>query len=245
MTHPIKREFRVLTQRIAVETTPDRTTVSGYAARFNELSEDLGGFRELIAPGAFSQTLSGSPDVRALIDHDSAKVIGRTTAGTLKLAQDDQGLAFTCDLPATSYANDLAVSMERGDISGCSFGFYCDEDTWAADDGGNVVRTIQSLSLFEVTICAFPAYPTTSAQVRSLFPDGLPADVAKHQRSSDLDDEDEGCTCPCAECRADDCANCSHDDCACAGCDCGNDDDEYLSESERSRMQMQLELTAL
>jgi HK97 family phage prohead protease len=237
----IKREFRVISQRIAVDTSSDKPKVSGYAARFNELSEDLGGFRELIAPGAFTDTLTGSPDIRALIDHDSAKVIGRTTSGTLNLTQDDQGLAFTCELPATSYGRDLAISMERGDITGCSFGFYCNDDKWNADDSGNVVRTLLGIDLFEVTVCAFPAYPSSSAQVRSLFPDGLPPDVAKHQRSATSDD----CTCPCPECVDGDCDDCSHDDCDCEGCTCDNADDEYLSADIRAKMQMQLDITKL
>ena len=236
-----KREFRVLTQRIAVDTSSETPRVSGYAARFNEQSEDLGGFRELIAPGAFTATLGPNHDIRALIDHDPAKVIGRTTAGTLKLTQDEQGLAFSCDLPGTSYARDLAISMERGDITGCSFGFFCKDDSWEASPTGAVTRTIKSAEVFEVTICAFPAYTSTSAQLRSLFPDGVPTDIAEHQRSIDPD----ACTCPCDPCSAGDCDECSHDDCSCPGCNCDNDQLEFLSLSDRAKMQMQLDLTSL
>src|SRR5574338_873109 len=103
-------------------------TVAGYAAVFNEVADIGGSFREIIAPGAFKDTLDG--DVRALVDHDSGRVIGRSKSGTLRLKEDAHGLAAEIDLPDTTDGRDLAVSLERGDISGMSFGFRVTHDEW-------------------------------------------------------------------------------------------------------------------
>jgi HK97 family phage prohead protease len=140
--------------------------VRGYAARFNALSDDLGGFREMIAPGAFAGVLGD--DVRALIDHRSEMILGRTKAGTLRLREDDDGLAVEIDLPDTQIARDLAASMARGDVDQMSFGFTVDRDDWAITEDGVVVRTIEALSgLFDVSVVTFPAYPQTEASLRS------------------------------------------------------------------------------
>ena len=141
----------------------------GYAARFNKWSEDLGGFREKIAPKAFAKALKTS-DTRALFNHDSNYVLGRTTSKTLDLREDDKGLKFSVIPPDTQWARDLGVSMERGDITQCSFGFTLSEggDEWH-DKGGAITRTIREVrSLQDVSIVAFPAYPDTSVALRSL-----------------------------------------------------------------------------
>ena len=141
----------------------------GYAARFNKWSEDLGGFREKIAPKAFSKALKTS-DTRALFNHDSNYVLGRTTSKTLDLREDDKGLKFSVIPPDTQWARDLGVSMERGDITQCSFGFTLSEggDEWHKKDGA-MTRTIREVrSLADVSIVTFPAYPDTSVALRSL-----------------------------------------------------------------------------
>lgn len=138
----------------------------GYAALFDNETDIGGYFREKIAPGAFSETLKTS-DVRALVDHDTGRVIGRSAAGTLRLAEDEKGLAVEIDLPDTSDGRDLAVQLERGDISGMSFGFRVTHDEW--DETGDViVRTIHEVELFEVSAVAFPAYDNTEIALRSL-----------------------------------------------------------------------------
>ncbi len=101
--------------------------ISGYAARYNSLSGDLGGFKERIQPGAFNRILATKPDCVLLFNHDSGKVLGRTTAGTLQLRSDDKGLAFDCDLPNTTHGRDTYESIQRGDIAGCSFAFTVGE----------------------------------------------------------------------------------------------------------------------
>lgn len=141
-------------------------TAKGYAALFNTRAEIGGQFVEVIAPGAFRDAINGA-DVRALIDHDSGRVIGRTKAGTLRLEEDDMGLSVEIDLPDTTDGRDLAVQLERGDISGMSFGFRVTHDEW--DETGDMpVRTIRAVELFEVSAVAFPAYGDTSIALRSL-----------------------------------------------------------------------------
>jgi HK97 family phage prohead protease len=140
-------------------------TIAGYAAIFNEVADIGGSFREIIAPGAFKETMGG--DIRALVDHDSGRVIGRSTAGTLRLNEDDKGLNVEIDLPDTTDGRDLAVSLTRGDISGMSFGFRVTHDEW--DETGDIpTRTIRAVELFEVSAVAFPAYDGTELALRSL-----------------------------------------------------------------------------
>lgn len=140
--------------------------ISGHAAMFDVLSEDLGGFRERIAPGAFTKTLL-SADIRALFNHDSNFVLGRNKASTLRLKEDLTGLAIEIDPPDTQFARDLMVSMKRGDISQMSFGFYTGADKWAKVDG-EWVRTLLEVELFDVSPVTYPAYPQTDVAVRSL-----------------------------------------------------------------------------
>jgi HK97 family phage prohead protease len=137
----------------------------GYAALFN-VRTDIGGlFVEQFAPGAFAKSMRG--DIRALIDHDTGRVIGRSTAGTLRLREDDTGLSVEIDLPDTTDGRDLAVQLERGDITGMSFGFRATREEW--DESGDVpLRTVLAADLFEVSAVAFPAYPDTSIALRSL-----------------------------------------------------------------------------
>ena len=139
--------------------------IRGYAAVFDSLSEDLGGFREQIAHGAFSDTLGA--DVRALWNHDANFVLGRTTSGTLTLREDSHGLAIEIDPPDTQQAKDLLISIRRGDVSQMSFGFYTQDDAWEQRDGENI-RTLRKVELFDVSPVTYPAYQDTSVAVRSL-----------------------------------------------------------------------------
>lgn len=137
----------------------------GYAALFNSWSQDLGGFREQIAPGAFAKSLPAD-DIRALMNHDPNYVLGRNRSGTLVLAEDDRGLHFDVRAPDTQWARDLAESVKRGDIDQCSFGFQAVRDDWRTADGIDE-RTLMEVRLFDVSIVTYPAYPETSANVRS------------------------------------------------------------------------------
>lgn len=144
----------------------DKKVARGYAALFNSEADIGGYFREVIAPGAFTDTLKDG-DIRALIDHDTGRVIGRSTAGTLRLKEDEKGLAVEIDLPDTTDGRDLAVSLERGDISGMSFGFVVTHDEWD-ETSDPPTRTIHQVNLREVSAVAFPAYGDTEIALRSL-----------------------------------------------------------------------------
>jgi len=137
--------------------------IRGHAAVFNKLSEDLGGFREKIDPGAFAKTIK-SADVRALFNHESNYVLGRTKAGTLALEEDERGLYIEIDPPDTQWARDLQVSIRRKDIDQMSFGFLVRKEAW---DKENSVRTLIEVDLIDVSPVTFPAYPQTDVKVRS------------------------------------------------------------------------------
>lgn len=145
-------------------------TLSGYAARFNSDSADLGGFTERIDPAAFDWTLEQNPDVRALINHDPSLLLGRTRSDTLRLKTDAKGLKIEVDLPDTSYARDLVVSMERGDLTQMSFAFRTIEDSWDFETGPVPIRTLRKVDLNDgdISPVTTPAYPETSVSVRAL-----------------------------------------------------------------------------
>ncbi|MCE5270828.1 HK97 family phage prohead protease [bacterium] len=148
-----------------------KRVVRGYAAKFNAWSETLGGwYREKIQPGAFANSLKAN-DVRSFFNHDPNFVIGRMSAGTLSLLEDVEGLFMEAELPDTQWARDLAVSIERGDITGQSFQFRVVAQAWKEPDkGGNQIaeRTLIEVDLIEVGPVAVPAYPDTTVALRSL-----------------------------------------------------------------------------
>jgi HK97 family phage prohead protease len=137
--------------------------IAGYAAVFNTLSVDLWGFREKIAPGAFAGSLND--DVRALWNHETGIVLGRTKSGTLRLAEDDTGLAIEIDPPAS--AGNYIETIKRGDVDQMSFAFRTLEQAWDEDDDGVLIRTLLKVKLYEVSPVTFPAYPATNVGVRS------------------------------------------------------------------------------
>lgn len=163
-------ERRTIKVELRADSKAGLPMIRGIAALFNSLSEDLGGFREVIMPGAFKNALANC-DCRALFNHDANMVLGRSTSGTLRLTETDRGLEFECDTPDTSYARDLMTSMQRSDIDQCSFGFSIaeDGDSWARDTDGMVIRTITSIKkLYDVSPVTYPAYANTECAVRSL-----------------------------------------------------------------------------
>lgn len=166
-----ERRFCPATELRAVTNADDDSFYfEGYAAVFDSLSQDLGGFREKIKPGAFDESLKRKDDVRALWNHDPNFVLGRTKAGTLKLEEDKHGLMVRIYPPETQWARDLHASVRRGDVSQMSFGFFVNEngDEWKETAKG-IIRTLHSVSLFDVSPVTFPAYPMTAVQARSLI----------------------------------------------------------------------------
>lgn len=162
-------ERRVTLDDITVrEVDGKQPMIVGYAAVFNRLSVDLGGFREILQPGAFRSAIRG--DVRALWQHDSNFVLGRSSTGTLRLQEDEIGLRVEIDPPPTQWARDAVVSIQRGDVSQMSFGFNVPDggDEWR-DDAGMLVRTVITVNpLYDVSPVTFPAYPQTSVDIRSI-----------------------------------------------------------------------------
>jgi HK97 family phage prohead protease len=140
------------------------TRIAGYAAVFESESVDLGGFTERIAKGAFAGSLKG--DIRALWNHDTNQVLGRTSAGTLRLAEDGKGLAMELDPPDTQSGRDAVTLVERRDVTGMSFAFRTISDNWAKV-AGKWLRTLLEVEISEVSICAFPAYPATEVGIRA------------------------------------------------------------------------------
>lgn len=162
-------ESRCFKSEVRAEKREEKTVVRGYAALFNSTSENLGGFRERIEPGAFDEVLKN--DVRALMNHDPNKILGRTTSGTLRLGQDEKGLWYEYDSPDTSYARDLLVSMDRGDVDQSSFQFQIERggDKWDLGEDGLALRSISKVKrLLDVSPVTIPAYPDTTVAKRSM-----------------------------------------------------------------------------
>lgn len=156
-------------ERRNFEVTQKGRTLYGYAALFNSTT-NLGEFAEVIMPGAFTRTLSAlsAQNIRAIFEHDSKSLLGKVGSNTLRLSEDDKGLAFELDLPDTSLGRDLMELVKRGDISGCSFGFLPVRDTWR--EGDMPLRELRDVDLFEITLTSQPAYADTTVQMRARAP---------------------------------------------------------------------------
>lgn len=143
-------------------------TIGGYAAKFAPArSENLGGFKEQIAPGAFNRSKSqGWPDVMARYNHDSNMLLGTTDAGTLRLSVDDTGLDYQVDVPKARA--DVYELVQRRDVRQSSFAFMTDEEDWTTDDTGFPLRTLIQVRLVDVAPVNMPAYRDTSVAIRSL-----------------------------------------------------------------------------
>ena len=158
--------------------------LSGLAAVFGQEATIAGpgGWRERIHSGAFDAALKRRDDTRCLVNHDPNQVLGRTTAGTLRLTTTAQGLRYEVDLPATSAAHDVRELVRRGDITGSSFGFRVTADTWDSSGvrkGRLPLRTITNVQLFDVSPVAYPAYSQTSVSARTGTGESVKAAKAK------------------------------------------------------------------
>ncbi len=155
----------------------DHYTLHGHAAVYNRRSVNLGGFSEVIAPGAFRDVLKAKPDVHLLWQHDGTKPLARTRGANpgLKLNEDGAGLHVWARVTPTTYAADLRSLIENDVVDQMSFAFTTPEDgsgeDWTSDESGAVTRTVRAVSgLFDVTVCARGAYQQTDVALgRSLF----------------------------------------------------------------------------
>jgi len=177
----VEKEIRCFDVELRVS-DDEHPRITGHAAVFDKWSDDLGGFREKVRAGAFKKTIKEA-DVRALYNHEPNYVLGRNKSGTLKLSEDDTGLAIDIDPPDTQWAKDLQVSMRRGDVNQMSFGFQTVKDEWNNEDKSNIERELVEVKLFDVSVVTYPAYPQTNAQVRSkveqLTSEPVPVDHSK------------------------------------------------------------------
>ena len=163
---PKNFERRAL-QDVDIQGDGELPKIVGYAAVFDSESRDLGNFTEVIKPGAFNRALSEKQDVRAFVDHDASKILGRTKAGTLELSTDSVGLRVEITPPDTTVGRDTVESVRRGDLDSMSFGFVVRDDNWREVEG-RALREIRDLDLHEVSLVSFPAYEETSVAVRRL-----------------------------------------------------------------------------
>ncbi len=164
--------------RVAVETWPledvevradgDGMTFSGYAAVFNSWSDDLGGFREKIRPGAFRKSLGEKRAIKMFWNHNTDIALG-STRGNLTLTEDDKGLLAEARLPDTTTGRDMAILVRDKIVDSMSFGFNTIQDSWSGLDSERADRELIEVRLWEVSpVTGWPAYPKTSASVREL-----------------------------------------------------------------------------
>ena len=160
-----RREFTIEGMKIERRADAPMKMV-GHASVFNRDADIGGWFIESVSPGAFRRAIA-EDDVRALFNHDPNFVLGRNRAGTLKLSEDDIGLAIEIAPPDTQFARDLAVSIERGDINQMSIGFRALKEEW--DESGDLLkRKLLEVELFDVSPVTFPAFTQTDIGMRAL-----------------------------------------------------------------------------
>jgi len=160
------RQLRTVDAEFTTRENGEELTIEGYFAVFNS-NYDLGmGMSESIAPGAFTSSLAG--DIRALVNHDTTLVLGRTSAHTLEVRQDEHGLWGKITVnPKDSDAMNLYARVQRGDVTQCSIGFDILDEETEFRDNGDVHWTIKDVKLWEVSACTFPAYEETAISARA------------------------------------------------------------------------------
>lgn len=160
------RQMRSVASEFQTREDGEDLKIEGYFAVFNSIYDIGAGMSEEVAPGAFSETLSG--DIRALVNHDTTLVLGRTSAHTLELREDTRGLWGSISInPNDTDAMNLYQRVKRGDVSQCSFGFDILEEDTEVRENGDVHWTIKKVRLYEVSCCTFPAYESTNISARS------------------------------------------------------------------------------
>ena len=162
----LKHEIRNVAQKIEIREDGQTPHLVGYAAVFNAKSVDLGPFVEIIRPGAFKRALAGNPDVKAFLNHNEDRMLGRTKASTLALAEDDHGLRIDITPPDTQDGRDVVTNVRLGNYDAMSFAFEAKVEKWDM----NVTpafRELLDVDLFDVSVVVYPAYPQTEVDLRS------------------------------------------------------------------------------
>jgi HK97 family phage prohead protease len=151
---------------------PERVEILYGTIPYNSRSEDLMGFFETLAPGCFADSLSaggGGGDVIARQEHDSRLLLGRRSAGTLRLIDGSDALRYEVDLPENTAGIDCGISAARGDLKNTSFCFYVEDpeedEEWSVAEDGSLNRTVKRAQIIEVSPVAMPAYPASSVSV--------------------------------------------------------------------------------
>jgi uncharacterized protein len=184
-----EQEVRTNSVDFEVRAEGDGMTFTGYASVFNSPSEDLGGFVEYVAPGAFKRSLQSRNEVKLLWNHDSGEPLASLRGGTMQLVEDEVGLRVTAKLPNTTRGRDIAELLRTKVIDSMSFGFNVIKDSWSRD---GQTRTLESVRLFEASIVSFPAYAATTATVRSapsINADELADALLRLESGEELDDK--------------------------------------------------------
>lgn len=163
-----QRQTRSISTKFETREDTAGRHITGYFAVFGPTYDIAPGMTESIAPGAFSRTLTEYPDVRALVNHDTTLVLGRTKAGTLTLKEDETGLYGDVLInPNDQDAVNCWERVRRGDVDQCSFGFEIVDEEPIPHDDGSVHWLIKDVNLGEVSVCTFPAYEETNIQARA------------------------------------------------------------------------------
>lgn len=157
---PVQIRSGTVTRSNSRSTAP--LVACGYALKFNTRTR-ISGFYEEIAPGAARDTIERGDDIVALFNHHEDLVLGRSSAGTLRLGEDNVGVWYEIDLPDTTTGRDVGELLRRGDIIGSSFAFRNVDDEWSETETGYPVRTLRSFDLVDVSPVTFPAYKTAEA----------------------------------------------------------------------------------
>jgi HK97 family phage prohead protease len=225
-----KQEQRTTIQgsKLEVRESAGVKKLAGYAVVFNSPTDIAGQFTEIIAPGSFTRTLREDDQVM-LLDHQSALLLGRRSATTLKLTQDIQGVFFELSLPNSPLGQEVYEGVRLGNWAGCSFGFQVRDDEWTQDAKGDLTRTVKDVRCLETTITAFPQYTDTTIDIRSIRaklkrdsdanPDDDCPDADKDADGNCPDNEENRCDCECTFCEDGDCADCSDPDCDDESCE--------------------------
>jgi HK97 family phage prohead protease len=180
-----EREIRISTSLRAVSRN-DKKTLSGRAAAFGKISEDLGGFREIIKPGCFTNAMKRGDETIFCFNHQPSTIMARTRNGSLRLRQSDEGLDFEADLPDTTTADDVYALVKGGLVTECSFAFRTDKDSWpslaeamgmfsatdfasagfsSSSDRNVPIRVLEDLTLYDTSVVCSPAYGNGATNV--------------------------------------------------------------------------------